>query len=228
MLPPQSITARYDVVTEHVRAGSCAWSLLAVRDSNLLVDAITPAQFEADGRLPYWADLWASSIAMACALREGDTLSGKAVLELGCGLGLAGIAAAQAGANVTMTDCEPDAVEFARYNAALNLAPDELARVAFRLLDWRDAGAAGAFDLVIGADIVYDRELFGTLVACVRRHLAPGGMFLVADPGRNIGKDFLRLACGEGFALSERSVAVTHHGRDLRVTLAGLVRAEAA
>ncbi|HUI09671.1 MAG TPA: methyltransferase type 12, partial [Bacteroidota bacterium] len=63
MLPPKSITARYDVVTEQIRAGSIAWSLLAVRDSNSLVDAITPAQFEEDERLPYWADLWASSIA---------------------------------------------------------------------------------------------------------------------------------------------------------------------
>ena len=228
MPPPQSITARYDVVTEQVRAGSYAWSLLAVRDTNLLVDAISPAQFEADEQLPYWADVWASSVAMARALRERPGLCGSAVLELGCGLGLAGIAAAQAGAAVTMTDYEPDAVEFSRYNAAVNLTPEERARVSFRMLDWHDTEAAGTFDLVIGADIVYDRQNFAALVSCARRNLRPGGSFLVADPGRSIGRDFMRLAAGEGFRLSERSVAVTHRGRDLKVTLADLVRGEAA
>ena len=228
MPTPQPITTRYNVVAEQVRAGSYAWSLLAVRDTNLLVDAITPAQFEADGQLPYWADLWPSSIVMACALRERPGLRGSAVLELGCGLGLAGIAASQAGAVVTMTDCESDAVEFARYNAAQNLTPAELGRVSFRMLDWRDRDAAGSYDLVIGADIVYDRQLFGTLVECVRRHLRPGGSFLVADPGRSIGRDFLRLASAEGFRLSERTAAVTHHGREFTITLAELVAAEAA
>jgi len=228
VLPPKSITARYDVVTEQIRAGSIAWSLLAVRDSNSLVDAITPAQFEEDERLPYWADLWASSIALACALREGVGLSGKSVLELGCGLGLAGIAAAQAGAVVCMTDYEPDALEFARFNAARNLSPEELTRVSFRLLDWRNAGETGSFDMVIGADIVYDRQNFTALLSCARRNLRPGGSFLVADPGRTIGRDFIRLAAGEGFRLSERTVAVTHRGRDLDVTLADLVRVVAA
>ena len=228
MSPPKSITARYDVVTEQIRAGSYAWSLLAVRDTNLLVDAISPAQFEADGRLPYWADVWASSVAMACALREWPGLGGSAVLELGCGLGLAGIAAAQAGAAVTMTDYEPDAMAFARYNAAANLAPDERARVRFRMLDWRGTEAAGTFDIVIGADVVYDRQNFDVLVSCARRNLRPGGSFLVADPGRSIGRDFLRLAAGAGFRMSERTVAVTHRGRDISVTIADLVRGEDA
>ena len=225
---PQSITARYDVVTEQVRVRSYNWSLLAVRDSNLLVDAITPEKFEADGRLPYWADVWASSIAMACALRERAGLRGSTLLELGCGLGLAGIAGAQAGATVTMTDYEPDAIEFARCNAAANLTPEEHARVVLRMLDWRDSEAAGTFDLVVGADIVYERQSFPALIACVRRNLRPGGSFLVADPGRSIGRDFMRLASAEGFRLSEATVTVTHRGRDLSITLADLVYGEAA
>ena len=226
MSPPQSLTARYDVVTEQIRAGSYAWSLLAVRDTNILVDAITPAQFEADGRLPYWADVWASSVALACALRERPGLRGSTVLELGCGLGLAGIAAAQAGAAVTMTDCEPDALEFARYNAAVNLTSEERSRTALRMLDWSDPAAAGVFDLVIGADIVYDRQHFSALLSCARRNLRAGGSFLIADPGRSIGRDFMRLAAGAGFRLNERSVDVSHRGRDLSITLADLIPAE--
>jgi len=81
---------------------------------------------------------------------------------------------------------------------------------------------------VIGADIVYDRQNFGTILECVRRHLRPGGSLSIADPDRTIGRDFMRMAAGEGFRVSERAVAVNHRGRDLRVTLADLTYGEAA
>jgi predicted nicotinamide N-methyase len=227
VLPPPAITTRFNVVTQEVHSTPYRWSLLAVRDTNHLLDAITPAQFEADGRLPYWAELWASSTVLAGHLRRRPGLAGKDVLELGCGLGLAGIAAAQAGASVVMTDYEDDALEFARFNAALNLDEAALSRVALRLMDWRDADVPGRFDIVVGADIVYERKNFESLRSLVRRVLRPGGVFLLADPQRETGREFIRLAMAGGFAVSERSLTVNHHGRDLTVILSELLPGEA-
>jgi predicted nicotinamide N-methyase len=227
VLPPPAITTRFDVVTQEVHSTPYRWSLLAVRDTNHLLDAITPAQFEADGRLPYWAELWASSTVLAGHLRRRPGLAGKDVLELGCGLGLAGIAAAQAGASVVMTDYEDDALEFARFNAALNLDEAALSRVALRLMDWRDADVPGRFDIVVGADIVYERKNFESLRSLVRRVLRPGGVFLLADPQRETGREFIRLAMAGGFAVSERSLTVNHRGRDLTVILSELLPGEA-
>jgi predicted nicotinamide N-methyase len=222
VFPPPAITARYDVVTEEVHSSPYRWSLLAVRDTNLLLDAVRPAQFEIDGRLPYWADLWASSIALAGHLRQSGELAGSDLLELGCGLGLAGIAAAQAGAGVVMSDYEPDAIEFARFNAEANLAPGELSRVSFMKLDWRSAELSRRFDMIIGADVTYERKSFLPLIGFALRHLRPGGTLFLADPDRNIGRDFLLEAASRGFSLSGRCVGVNHRGRDLTVRLSEL------
>jgi len=226
VLPPQAITARFDVVTQEVRFSPYCWNLLAVRDTNRLLDEITPAQFEADGRLPYWADLWASSPVLAGHLRQRPGLAGKDLLELGCGLGLAGIAAAQAGATVVMTDYEEDALEFARFNAATNLDPGELSRVTIRCMDWRNAEIPERFDIIMGADIAYERRNFEPLLCLVRRLLRPGGTFLLTDPDRDIGRDFIRLAGSAGFSVSDHSLSVNHRGRDLTVILSELFRKE--
>jgi ETFB lysine methyltransferase len=226
VLPPPAITARFDVVTQEVTSSPYRWSLLAVRDTNRLLEAITPARFEADGRLPYWAELWASSPVLAGHLRRRPGLAGRELLELGCGLGLAGIAAAQAGATVVMTDYEEDALEFARFNAAMNLDPGELSRVTFRCMDWREAEIPETFDVIMGADITYERRNFDPLITLVRRLLRPGGTFLLTDPDRDIGRDFIRLAASEGFSVSERSLHVTHRERDLTAILSELLRKE--
>ena len=226
MLPPPAITTRFDVVSQEVCSSPYRWSLLAVRDTNRLLETITPARFEADGRLPYWADLWASSIVLAGHLRQRPGLAGKELLELGCGLGLAGIAAAQAGATVVMTDYEEDALEFARFNAATNLDPGELSRVTFRCMDWRNAEIPETFDIIMGADIAYERRSFEPLISLVRRLLRPGGTFLLTDPDRDIGREFIRLAGSAGFSVSDHSLSVNHRGRDLTVILSELFRKE--
>jgi len=226
VLPPPAITTRFDVVTQEVCSTSFRWSLLAVRDTNRLLDAITPARFEAEGRLPYWADLWASSPVLAGHLRRRPGLEGKDLLELGCGLGLAGIAAAQAGATVVMTDYEEDALEFARHNASVNLSPRELSRVTFRCMDWRNAEITETFDVIIGADIVYERGNFAPLLLLIRRLLRPGGALLLTDPQRDIGRDFIRLAESDGFSATGEAFPVSHRGRDMTVILSELRRTE--
>ncbi len=69
---------------------------------------------------PYWAELWPSAVGLARSLIERQNLSGMRVLEVGCGLGLPGIAAAKAGASVLLTDANPDALAFALLNAQRN------------------------------------------------------------------------------------------------------------
>lgn len=222
---PEELLLRYDVAVEEVRAGGYAWSLLVVRDTNRLVDAIDPAAFAGDERLPYWADLWSSAIALAVALRDRPDVAGARVLELGCGTGLAGIAAAQAGGAVVVTDYEEDALRFARANADINLDAAARHRLRAELLDWRTPGVAGTYDLILGADIVYDRANFPFLLDVFRAFMAPGGAVLIADPERAIGRDFIRDAQGSGFAVTGFSIGVSRRGRVSRVGISELRRA---
>ncbi|MBA2644877.1 MAG: methyltransferase, partial [Solirubrobacterales bacterium] len=66
------------------------------RNSEALLDEDA---FEHEEFLPYWAELWPSSRALARAVL-GRALRNQPTLELGCGLGLPSIAAAMAGGRV--------------------------------------------------------------------------------------------------------------------------------
>ena len=96
-----------DLVEEVVAVDGRDLRLLRPRDSEALLDE---EAFEREEFLPYWAELWPSSLALARAI-AGRALRGARTLELGCGLGLPSIAAALAGGRVLATDWSTGAVE---------------------------------------------------------------------------------------------------------------------
>jgi predicted nicotinamide N-methyase len=196
------LSSRYELTLEEVVLGHQQVSLLKVADMNRLLDRIDSSAFSIDERLPFWAELWPSSIELAryCLLDNG--LESAAVLELGSGLGLAGIAAAMAGGHIIFSDYESDALMFARYNALKNLLPDALLRVQFQLLDWRSALLPQQVDLIMGADIVYERRNFLPILRVVQRNLKRNGRAIFTDPDRATGMAFFALAEREGFDVS--------------------------
>ena len=103
-----------------------------------------------DERIPYWADLWPSAVALATHVLETDPIRmGAKVIELGCGLGLAGIAAGMAGADVLMTDYSPDALRFAEENWRHNVGTTPKTAI----LDWRDRPSDAHFEVLLAADV---------------------------------------------------------------------------
>jgi len=217
--------ARYDVVTREVRADGHTFTLCTVRDTNRLLDMIDPAAFAVDERLPYWADLWPASVVAAQVLLTRGSLSGMHVLELGCGLGLAGIAAAAAGASVVMTDCDEDALLFASANARRNV-PEALATGRLRIaqLDWRKPGSLGTFDRIVGADIIYERRAFAPILSLLHHHLALHGSALFTDPGRRLAEEFFLMAGEQGLRVEKVSLPYAGEGGPLAITYAVVSR----
>lgn len=172
--------ARLDLVTSAVEAGGAKVVLRKPRSAESL---ICEEDFKGDERLPYWADVWPSSRALAGVLR-GHHGEGRTLLELGCGVGLVSVTALRAGFRVMATDYYGDALEVTRLNA-MRLAGDGDARLSTRYVDWRALpNDLGRYDVVCAADVLYERE-YATLVADTIVHtLAPGGLVLIADPGR--------------------------------------------
>jgi predicted nicotinamide N-methyase len=137
---------------------------------------------------PYWSVLWRSGVALAREL-DGVELRGLRVVELGCGLAVPSIAAAQGGADVLATDSDPEALELVTQNAHANYVQVETAAV-----DWAEPDALigrAPFDLVLAADVLYERENVALLLSLLPL-LAPEAW--LADPGRPAADAFLEEA----------------------------------
>jgi predicted nicotinamide N-methyase len=135
--------------------------------------------------VPYWAVLWRSGIALGRELSRGR-LDGLRVVELGCGMGVPSLAASRSGAAVLATDASVEALELLACNASRNGLDVDTAQA-----DWASpAGllARAPFDLVLAADVLYERASVAQLLALLPR-LAP--RVLLADPGRPAADAFL-------------------------------------
>src|SRR5262249_10323865 len=148
---------RFDVVERDVIVGGRTLRIAHPRDAEALIDE---EAFARDDRLPYWADVWPSALALAAHVLTMAG-AGRSALGPGCGGGGGSTAAALAGFAVTATDYYEDALAFTAANVTANTAT----RVESRLLDWRALPASGErFDVVLAADVLYERP-YGRLVA---------------------------------------------------------------
>jgi predicted nicotinamide N-methyase len=166
--------------------------------------------------MPYWADIWPASVAIARAVMRGPPLAGLGALDVGCGLGLAGTACGRRGAAVTFLDRDPDALRFAAFNAAQN----GVERFEVLQGDWAAvAERCGQFDLVVLSDVTYEPAERAPLLQLLRGHLAPGGECLFGDAHRPAGDAFLAAAAAELLVQVDDTDAY-HDGRRVEVRLA--------
>ena len=190
--------------------------LIAPDDPDALLDDPSVEQrYRADNYMPYWPVVWPAGLMLAQAILTGTgsppvaPSQGGAVLELGCGLGAAGIAAGGRGWHVTFTDYDAQAVAFAKRNALLNaLPPDRIEAVE---MDWRKP-LAKKFDWIIAADVLYERRLHPLLLDAIGQLLAVGGCAWISDPLRNSAQDFPLAAVAAGFACTETPVERSQQG----------------
>jgi predicted nicotinamide N-methyase len=135
--------------------------------------------------VPYWSVLWRSGLGLGRELsRRG--MDGLRVVELGCGMGVPSLVASRSGAVVLATDASAEALELLACNASRNGVDLDTAPV-----DWASPAALLArapFDLVLAADVLYERASVAQLLALLPR-LAP--RVLLADPGRPAADAFL-------------------------------------
>ena len=203
-----------DLVEETIVLGGRDLVVRRPRDSEALIDEHA---FEHEEFLPYWAELWPSGVALArrVAVRA---LHGARTLELGCGLGLPSLAAALAGGRVVATDWSPQAIELLRANAEAN----ELA-LGVERADWAQPGALlerAPWDLVLGADLLYERRNAELLLPLLPRLLGPRSELWLADPGRPPAAPFLEAAAG-AFDISSAEDALLPQGGVHRLRLRG-------
>lgn len=160
--------------------------------------------------IPFWAELWPSSIGLAYYILQNQIdFKEKSMLELGAGVGLAGIAAKLAGSQVVQTDFTVEALRFTQVNCLRN----QVAVGKLLPADWRNFPTEiGNFDWIIGADILYAKNLHNPLLKIFRQSLKPGGTVLLTDPGRSYAKDFIRQSALTGWQVRQSSYPVLYEG----------------
>ncbi|HUR92431.1 MAG TPA: methyltransferase domain-containing protein [Gemmatimonadaceae bacterium] len=202
---------QFDTVEEVFTIAGRDFLLLRPRNAD---DLITEEDYVKDERLPYWADIWPSSMMLAERLLE-EKGAGRSLIELGCGSGLCACAAAIAGFDVTATDYYDDALAFTQVNARVNAKR----AVNTRHVDWSAMPEdVGTFDVVIAADVMYEPRYPPMVSAAIYRLLAPGGHALIADPGRIAFPDFLKECAERGLKVAHEDVREFRSG-EIRQTI---------
>jgi predicted nicotinamide N-methyase len=130
---------------------------------------------------PFWAFAWAGGQALARHILDStDVFSGRTVIDVGTGSGLAAIAAAKAGAAaVTAFDIDVLSTVAAKLNAEANAVLVDASTAD--VLDGDD----GRSEIVLVGDLFYERELGERVLAWAERRKAQGALVLVGDPGRS-------------------------------------------
>lgn len=161
----------------------------------------------------YWATLWPSAWALAEHVIHTEDIQGKKVLELGCGCGLAGIAAGQKGADVTVTDTETEALKLAEKNWSRN----NLSPASVEELDWCYPEIDDRFDYILAADVLYNPLDYSAITRSTAQLLDPKGTLLLSEPGRPRAGEFFAKMIHNGFRINTAHYQICLHGKDFDV-----------
>lgn len=157
---------------------------------------------------PLFGLLWPSSLHMAARLMQRPVCDGERILEIGCGLAVPTLVGRRRGARITASDRHPLARRFLEKNAELN----GVETVNYRHGQWglseapcvSDTGAellSARYDLILGSDLLYDRDAPHLLADFLDDHAAEDAKVWIIDPDRGHRPAFVRQMAARGFLL---------------------------
>ncbi len=172
---------------------------------------------ERETRAPYFASLWPAGISLAAEIFLAERISTSwdalHVLDLGCGLGVAGLAAATRQADVMLVDYEVECLDMVRASAArLNVD------VSAQAFDWRRVCSLAPMNVILAADVLYDVANHPFVARTLKQGLAKDGRAWIADPMRPHAPEFIAQLPEFGLTCRKqwRSTIATH---DVRVKM---------
>jgi predicted nicotinamide N-methyase len=191
----------YNVLTSTVQIGGLDYLIRALSDKQQFSDADGEAERAgiSSANWPMFGVLWPAGLVLAEEM-SAYPVAGKRILEIGCGLALSSLVLQRRGEDITASDHHPLVEQFLIANAALNHLPE----ICFRSSQWEGPNPnLGQFDLIIGGDVLYERDHVDLLAAFLAEHANAHAEVLVTDPGRGHGNALSRALADQGYELVE-------------------------
>ncbi len=212
----QWLNRKYSLEQTDLTIANNTFRFFKIANMDAVLETVLETSPNPDEETPYWAEIWPSALALAQFIsREENFIAGKKTLELGCGLGIAGIAAYHSGADIVLSDIEEDALRISELNWILNFnCPPQL-----QLLDWRNPSKNQQFEVILAADVAYETRLFRPLIGTFQKLLAPGGTIFLSEPNRSIASRFFEMLKEENFNLEKQNERVWFEGRESNVSV---------
>ena len=179
----EELSQRYNLEWADIQVGQVKLEILQIRDLEDYLVSNIEAQGLSLENFPYWAMVWDAALVLADFLVKQEPRPERSILEIGAGLGFAGLCAAARGHRVTLTDNAADALAFAR----LSMLHNNLTNVQAEYLDWTAPTLEGKFDWIVGSDILYEPKNFEPVRKVFGRYLKPGGKIYLAQGIRGTG-----------------------------------------
>jgi hypothetical protein len=152
---------------------------------------------------PLFGQVWPSARILA-GLMQTQQLGSQRFLEIGCGLALASLVVHRRGGDVTASDCHPLTEVFLRDNLRRNLLPP----MKYSIGNWLTPNPAlGRFDVLIGSDLLYERDHPKQLADFIELHASQTAEVLIIDPNRGHRPAFTRYMREAGYTLVDTKLS---------------------
>lgn len=146
--------------------------------------------------------IWPSGLVLAKIIDSLET-ENKRILEVGCGIAIASFVAAAKNADITASDYHPLVETLLEANADAN----KIDGLKYVNGDWRKPiSNIGRFDLIIGSDLLYEKEHANLLAIFIDCHLNENGKAIIIDPGRRAAKKIRGAMKKLGYTCTQESI----------------------
>lgn len=116
-------------------------------------------------------------------------IKNKRILEIGCGIGLTSLLLNKRKGDISATDYHPEVEEYLKRNTLLNNDNE----IPYQRLSWsNEKSIIGKFDLIIGSDILYEKEHIKLLSEFIEQHANEKCEVIIVDPGRKHHNKFTK------------------------------------
>jgi predicted nicotinamide N-methyase len=214
MFSLESFHKEYDTTTSELVINGRQFQLLLPKDLNRFINTR-----DVFNEFPLWAKIWPASWVLADYLAGMPVAPTKKILEIGAGTGLVSIAAASFGHDITLTESNPDALQFARANALTNGCP----QLPVLELDWNRPQLKHTVDYIVASEVTYKKDDLQSLLSLFKHCLNPDGEVLLAGEMRKGSKDIYQ-QLETSFKIRVQKKMLRSNGEEIAIFLFRMTR----